>query len=119
MHELSIADAIVATATRHADGRRVARVEVKIGHLRQVVASALELAFELVAEGTPVEGAELEVEEIPARVACRECAAESRASEFPLVCGSCGSAFVDVIAGEELFVDALELEDEPVLVGRR
>jgi hydrogenase nickel incorporation protein HypA/HybF len=114
VHELSLADAIVATAARYAGERRVARIEVKVGHLRQVVPSALEFAFELVAEGTPVEGAELVLEEVPVRVACRECAAESRVSDFPLACASCGGLHVDVIAGEELFVDALELEDEPV-----
>jgi hydrogenase nickel incorporation protein HypA/HybF len=118
MHELSIANAVVAIACEHANGRRVARVELKVGHLRQVVPSALEFSFELVAEGTPVEGAELEIDEVPARVACRECAAESRVRDFPLACASCSSLHVDVIAGDELFVDALELEDEPIALGR-
>jgi hydrogenase nickel incorporation protein HypA/HybF len=118
MHELSIADAVVTIACDHADGRRVACVELKVGHLRQVVPSALEFAFELVANGTLAEGAELEIEEVPVRVACRECAAQSRANEFPLECASCGSLNVDVVAGDELFVDALELEDEPIAVGR-
>jgi Zn finger protein HypA/HybF involved in hydrogenase expression len=40
-------------------------------------------------------------------------------TEFPLVCASCGSLHVDVIAGEELLVDSLELEDEPIAVARR
>jgi hydrogenase nickel incorporation protein HypA/HybF len=118
MHELSIADAIVAIAEEHAAGRRVAKVEVKIGHLRQVVPSALQLAFELVAEGTLVEGAELEVEDIPVRVACRSCAADGRVAEFPFTCTSCGTADVDLLAGDELYVDFLELVDEPIAVGR-
>ncbi len=37
MHELSIAESVVAIACRHAAGRPVARVELKVGHLRQVV----------------------------------------------------------------------------------
>ena len=41
MHELSIAQAIVAIVSRHARGRKVHRVELKVGHLRQVVPSAL------------------------------------------------------------------------------
>jgi hydrogenase nickel incorporation protein HypA/HybF len=119
VHELSIADAVVAVACRHADGRRVMRVELKVGHLRQVVPGALELAFELVAEGTPVEGAELAIEEVPARVSCRLCAAESRVTEFPFACASCGSLDVDPVAGDELFVDALELEEQPKAAARR
>ena len=51
MHELSIADAVVRIASRHAGGRRVAKVEVQVGHLRQVVPDALTFAFELVGAG--------------------------------------------------------------------
>jgi hydrogenase nickel incorporation protein HypA/HybF len=59
MHELSIAESVVGIASRHAAGRRVYKVELRVGHLRQVVPSALEFAFELVAQGTSLEGAEL------------------------------------------------------------
>jgi hydrogenase nickel incorporation protein HypA/HybF len=114
VHELSIADAILQTTARCAGGRRVARIELKVGHLRQIVPSALEFGFALVAEGTLAEGAELNIETVPARVSCRRCAAESVVSAFPLGCRSCNSLQVEVIAGDELFVDALELEDEHV-----
>jgi hydrogenase nickel incorporation protein HypA/HybF len=124
VHELALADAIVAIASEHAGTRPVTKVEVRVGHLRQVVPSALELAFELVAQGTVVEGAELELEHVPASVACRKCGMESCADGFPLACASCQSVDVDVVAGDELHVEALELEDEPSskepsTVGRR
>ena len=109
MHELSLAEAIASIAEEHAGGRRVAKVEVKIGHFRQVVPTALTFAFELVTQGTPIEGAELEIKDVPARVACRSCKADSRLVEFPFACPSCGSVDVDVRAGDELFVEALEL----------
>ena len=109
MHELSLAEAIAAIAEEHAEGRRVAKVEVKIGHLRQVVPTALTFAFELVTQGTSIEGAELEIEDVPARVACRSCKADSQLVELPFACPSCGSVDVDVRAGDELFVEALEL----------
>jgi hydrogenase nickel incorporation protein HypA/HybF len=119
MHELSIARAIVAVAERHAAGRRVEVVEVRIGALRQVVPSALSFSFQLVAEGTTVEGAELLIEDVPARVACRQCGIESRVDEFPFGCAACGSLDVDVVGGEELQVESLEVVDEPVAAGRR
>jgi hydrogenase nickel incorporation protein HypA/HybF len=115
MHELSIADAIVRIACAHADGRRIVAVEVKVGHLRQVVPSALELAFTLVAEGTEAEGAALSLEVVPAAGRCRACGAESELPEFPLRCAACGGLDVAVIRGEELLVDALELEDDEAL----
>jgi hydrogenase nickel incorporation protein HypA/HybF len=112
MHELSIAEAIVAIADRHAEGRRVSRVEVSVGHLRQVVPPALEFAFELVAQGTAVEGAELVLTEVAAAGLCRGCGEESRLDGFPLTCRVCGGFDLEVVAGEELLVESLDLEEE-------
>jgi hydrogenase nickel incorporation protein HypA/HybF len=118
MHELSIADAVVAIAARQAGERRVVRVELKVGHLRQVVPQALEFAFGLVAEGTPVEGAELVMEIVPAAGRCRACGTESELPGFPLLCAACGSADLELTQGEELLVDALELEElTPTAIG--
>ena len=58
LHELSIAESVVRIASRQADGRQVIKVQMKVGYLRQVVPSALSFGFGLLAEGTPVEGAE-------------------------------------------------------------
>jgi hydrogenase nickel incorporation protein HypA/HybF len=118
MHELSIADAVVQIVDRHAQGRRVRRVELRVGHLRQVVPSALEFAFELVAQGTAAEGAELVMEEVPASVSCAGCDADSTLRAFPAQCARCGSFDVEVTGGEELLVDALELEDEEAALTR-
>ena len=117
MHELSIAEAVVQIACRHAGDRQVTKVEVQVGHLRQVVPSALELAFALVAEGTVCEGADLELEEVPAAGRCRRCAARSALPGFPLVCERCGSWDVEVERGEELLVDSLELEEREMVHG--
>ena len=119
MHELSIASAIAAIADEHAQGRRVTAIEVKIGRLRQVVPEALAFAFELTTEGTGLEGAELVVEHVPAQVACRACGAEGEVHAFPFGCASCGSVDVEVIAGDQLLVEALELEDEALIAGGR
>ena len=115
MHELSIAGALVEVATKHAAGRPVTRVEVKVGHLRQVVPSALEFAWELLVQGTPLDGAELALEEVPATVRCEVCGQESTLTAFPAMCGSCGSLSVEVTGGEELLVDALEIEDDALI----
>ena len=118
MHELSIAGAVIDIVERHAAGRRVKRVELRVGHLRQVVPSALEFAFELVSQGTPAEGAELVLEEVPGNVLCAGCGADSTLRAFPARCAACGSLDVEVTGGEELLVDALELEDEEAALTR-
>jgi hydrogenase nickel incorporation protein HypA/HybF len=119
MHELSIAESVVRIAAAHAAGRPVAKVELKVGHLRQVVPDALAFAFQLVAEGTPVEGAELVLEEVPPAGRCRRCGAESElgTSGFPLQCPVCEGLDLELLRGEELLVDALELEDDATTNG--
>jgi hydrogenase nickel incorporation protein HypA/HybF len=112
MHELSIADAIAAIVRRHAGGRTVTRVDVRVGHLRQVVPSSLEFSFQLVTAGTECDGAELVIEAVPAAGRCRACGAESEQDGFPLRCTSCGGLDLEITRGEELLVDALELDDE-------
>jgi hydrogenase nickel incorporation protein HypA/HybF len=122
VHELSIAQALIEIVDRHAAGRRVTRVEVKVGRLRQVVPDALDFAFELVAQGTPVEGAELVLEDVPAAGTCGSCGSDTPLPELPLACRRCGSFDVALTQGEELRVEALEIEEtgrpaEPAMTG--
>jgi hydrogenase nickel incorporation protein HypA/HybF len=111
MHELSIAQAVVAIVARHAGGRTVHRVELRVGHLRQVGPAALEFSWQLLTEGTALERAELVIEAVPVSGRCRKCQAETTMNDFPLRCGHCGGLDVELVTGEELLVDALELEE--------
>jgi hydrogenase nickel incorporation protein HypA/HybF len=112
MHELSIAQAVVEIATANARGGRVVEVHVRVGALRQVVPPALSFAFELSALGTAAEGAELVLEEVPAAGTCRGCGTTSELEGFPLACPACGCLDVEVVSGEELVMDSLEVEHE-------
>jgi hydrogenase nickel incorporation protein HypA/HybF len=118
MHELSIADAIARIAARHAGERRVAAVEVRIGHLRQVVPDSLEFAFALLVEGTPLEGADLRLEQVAPAGRCRACGTAAELEGLPLRCPACGGLDVALERGEELLVTAIELAaEEPLTTG--
>jgi hypothetical protein len=62
--ELSIAQAIVDIATRHARGRTVTAIELRVGHERDVAPVSLDFAFSLLTVGTALDGAELEIEQV-------------------------------------------------------
>jgi len=112
VHELSLATAIVNTAVRHAGGRRVRLVCLRVGALRQVVPDSLAFYFDLIARGTPCEGARLEQELVGARLRCRPCA---RAWEIELPafrCPFCGGGQVEVAAGDEFLVESIEVEED-------
>jgi hydrogenase nickel incorporation protein HypA/HybF len=119
MHELAIAESVLDIVNRHARGRRVTKVELRVGHLRQVVPSALSFAFELAAAGSVAEGAELELAQVPAAGVCRRCDAATGLPGFPLRCERCGAFDVEVTRGEELLVESLELEEEELVPSER
>lgn len=110
MHELSIAAGVVEAASRHAAGRRVAVVSLRVGALRQVVPATLAAAFDLAARGTSCEDAHLEQELVLARLLCTDCAREWTLEEPDFRCPSCGGTAV-VIAGRELQLESIEVED--------
>ncbi|HEX3867203.1 MAG TPA: hydrogenase maturation nickel metallochaperone HypA [Gemmatimonadaceae bacterium] len=110
MHELAIADAVLTMALEQAPDRRVARVGMRIGHLRQVVPSSLRFSFALVARETPAAGAVLEIEEVPVSVRCARCDVESAPRGFPLTCGWCGDMSVRVTRGDEMLVEWIETD---------
>jgi len=116
MHELAIAQSMFEIAQRHARGQRVTKVEVRVGHLRQVVPASLTFAFELIAQGTELEGAELAIDHVPAAGVCRDCGSTVVLPDFPLMCSACGGLDVDVTEGEELEVESLEIEPDPALL---
>jgi hydrogenase nickel incorporation protein HypA/HybF len=119
MHELSIASAVVATAEQHAAGRVVTVVTVRAGGLRQVVPRSLEFYFELVARGTGCEGARLELELVAPRLRCEECGDEWGPEDSGFRCPACGAGTVAVVAGDELLVESIEVDEEEACIARR
>jgi hydrogenase nickel incorporation protein HypA/HybF len=111
MHELSIASAIVTTVEKHAEGRSVSVVNHRVGALRQVVPSSLVFHFGFVAKETLCDGARLEIEVVPATLRCADCGAEWELEQALFRC-ACGSSRVDVVAGNELEVESIEIEEE-------
>jgi hydrogenase nickel incorporation protein HypA/HybF len=114
VHELSLCDAIVGTTMKHAEGRPVTQVTVRIGHLRQVVPDALRFGWELLTEPTELKGCELVIEQIPATVECRECHALTTLDMPILTCGTCGSFEVTLLSGEEFLIVSMELAEVEV-----
>ncbi|WP_216893231.1 hydrogenase maturation nickel metallochaperone HypA/HybF [Nocardia alni] len=110
MHELAIAQGIVGGACEHAAGRRIYRVTVAVGALCAVVPDALRFCFELAAEDTLAAGAELIVEDVPARAACRSCGREFTLRDAIPLC-ECGSADIDISGGRDLRIRSMEVSD--------
>ena len=119
MHELSLASAVLDTALRHSRGRRVATVAVRHGTMRQVVGDSLAFYFEIVARDSACEGARLLLTEVTTKLRCATCATEWSPEIPAFRCPGCGGADVSAIAGEELEVEYIELEEEAACIAPR
>jgi hydrogenase nickel incorporation protein HypA/HybF len=112
MHELSLANAIFDTVERHAAGRKVTSVQMKIGTMRQVVPDSLDFYFHVVTKDTLCEGARFDQEIITARLKCRDCSKVWELDGIPdFRCPACPSTDVEVLAGTEFEVESIEVED--------
>jgi len=114
MHELSIALGLIELATEEAARQgavRVSTLYVRLGPLSGVVSDALRFSFDLAAEGTPIEGARLEIEEIPLTVRCASCGGERTLAILHRIrCPVCDGP-AEVIRGRELEFAAMEVID--------
>lgn len=110
MHELSMCGSIADTVKRHAGDRPVAAIYLRIGRLRQVVPETLVYCWDLVSADTELEGATLEVEDVPASILCKSCGAACELDDLPLfLCSACGGVDLDVVSGEEFMITAIDL----------
>lgn len=108
MHELSITESVIAAVTDKVGDRKVERVALAVGKLSGVVADSVYFYFDLCAEGTPLEGAKLEIIEVPGRALCRSCANEVELEDMIALC-PCGSADLEILAGEDLRIKEVEV----------
>ena len=114
MHELSIAMSMIEMATEEAARQgdaRVSALHLKLGPLSGVVKEALLFSYEVASQGTPLEGSQLVIEEVPVTVYCHECEQERAIESIQrFCCPVCGTLTSDVVQGKELLVVGLELE---------
>lgn len=108
MHELGIAQQLVEIAAESSGGARILRVVVEVGKLAAVLPEALEFCFEAASAGTPVEGARLELVEVPGVALCRACGGRVELSR-PFGRCACGCTDLSWQSGEELRIKELEV----------
>lgn len=109
MHELSITRNVVALVAERARGRKVTRVTLAIGRLSGIEAEAVRLCFPMVAAATPVEGAELVIDQVAGRGSCTACERELELDAPVATCPCERRERVKIVAGEELLVRSMEV----------
>ena len=108
MHEFGMCDGIVEAVQWRANGRRVARVKIRVGVMHRVVKEAFQQAFSHAAEGTEAENASLDLVILPVQSVCRSCQNEFESEDIATVCVKCGGMDLDLRGGEELVLESIE-----------
>jgi hydrogenase nickel incorporation protein HypA/HybF len=112
VHELSLCQAILEHVETRAGDRPVRCVNVRIGHLRQVVPDSLLFSWEMLTETTRLAGCELLVEHVPAVVHCTTCDLDTTLDWPVLACARCESHDVELRAGDELELAWIDVAEE-------
>ena len=116
MHETAIVTGlirIIETKAAQHGTTQVRRVRLKVGRLRAVEPQQLISCFEMFAEGTVADGAELIVDVLGVRGRCRSCATEFEVPRFRFECPACAGNDIEVIQGQELYIESFDADSEP------
>ena len=116
MHEMSYVVRFVNQALEVVGGSasgQVKRVTVSVGEMTDVLPEYLYKYYPLAVKETVLEGSELEVIEVPARVLCEGCQKEYHPSgENKYLCPNCGDSRGKIIAGRDVVLERVEVEVE-------
>ena len=113
MHELSLARDIIDTVQQNVPKEEICRVKydvIKVGAFSGVVTDSLKFSFQAIKSETELDGAELEVIDIPFLLMCNTCG-NTTTNEFGMmICSGCGSVDTEMVSGNELQVVEVKVE---------
>lgn len=112
MHELAVTESLLEIALRHAQtagAAKIADLHIVVGQLSSIVDDSVQFYWDFVSKDTPAEGARLHFRRITAEFICQDCARRYTLADGELGCPGCGSANVKVAAGEEFYLEAIEV----------
>ncbi len=114
MHELGITQNVLSIVLKEAakvGASRITKVSLKVGEWSTVEPDCVQFYFDILARGTIAEDAEVFVERIPVAYTCENCGNEHIPPVSTFACPKCSSPKGKLIAGRELFVDSIEVEN--------
>ena len=115
MRELNATQAILAKAllrARESNAQRIKSLRLAIGEISELDQSSIQEHWEELSQGTPAERAQLHFRLIQAEVQCMACFMKYHSLAGKIHCPHCGSYGAKVLAGEEFYLESIELDHE-------
>lgn len=113
MHELSIVASLfemLEEKAKEKNAKKILSVKLKVGAISGVVPEFLETAFDIYKKGTIASNAKLKIENVPLKIQCQKCQAETVKNDFIFICDKCGSLELKTLSGTELLLEKIEME---------
>lgn len=113
MHELTVTESILEIASKHAQqacAARVTAINLVIGQLSSIVDDSVQFYWDMISENSICSGSVLNFKRIPATFQCLDCDHQYQLEAILSPCPECGSLRNEIIAGEEFYVDSIEIE---------
>ena len=116
MHEMGIAMEIIdiaeASIPAGMEAVQVERINLRIGKLSAIVPESLTFCFGVAIKETRLEGATLNIEQVPVVARCKDCDNRWTIDEPAFACPKCNSGSIELISGKELDIVSIEIMDE-------
>ncbi len=112
MHELSITLSMIDIVTEEMEKRGVERLEslkIRVGKLTAVEPQSLLFCFETCTKKTALEGARLDIEEVPFAGTCMDCSEEVVLEDLLSLCPRCEGGRIEKFTGNELDIVSMEV----------
>jgi hydrogenase nickel incorporation protein HypA/HybF len=113
MHELSVTESILDISLRHAQKARAVHISnlyLVIGDLSSVVDDSVQFYWDILSKDTLAEDSKLHFRRVPGELLCLDCDTRYPLRDSTFNCPNCNSARVKVVAGEEFYVEAIDVE---------
>lgn len=114
MHEMGIAVSILKEVEKELTkypGKRCSLIGLRMGVIAGIDRDALEFGFNAIVRGSRWEPLVLRVQVVPRRQHCPKCDSDFETSMWETVCTRCGNQQTITVAGEELKIANIELEE--------
>jgi hydrogenase nickel incorporation protein HypA/HybF len=115
VHELPVTQSILEISLRRANdvnATRITDLYLVIGQLSSLVDDSVQFYWDIIAKDTIADGAKLHFRRVPAELQCTLCATKFRPEDDDLSCPSCGNIGAKITAGDEFFLEAIDVENE-------
>ena len=113
MHEYAMTKQIVRVINDAAAAHRAKKVRAAflvMGENTGIIPDSMQMYFDMIACGTPAEGATLNLRVVRTEMRCPACGINFRRPRFSFACPACGALGSPTDIGNECYVERVELE---------